>query len=945
MTGSPAPLPVADVVIPERDATVIGRDAGLRQIDAWLELVMQGTLDLAASGPALVIAGEPGIGKTTLWTEAFRRAGDQGWQVLSCRPAVSEAGLPHLGLADMLSGIPDEALGELPAPQRRSLDVALLRTEAGEGDLEPRAVGTALTALLANVASAAPLLLAVDDAQWLDQASARSLAFALRRLGNRRVALLAAVRAPGPGAAPGGSFAVLRSGLDHQRVQYVEVGPVTVAAMHQILRQKLGASFPRPLLLRIHRAAAGNPFYGLEIAREIQRLGAPPPGEPLPVPPDHRDLASLRLRRLPRPTRDLLAAIAAMSGASASDLDVEALTPAEQAGIVVVRPGGRVEFTHPLFGSACYSSLPEAARRALHRDLAGRAASLEERARHMALAADGPDESIAVELDRAAATASARGAADVAVELEELALRLTPPSDRQAVMERILQLAERRYFAGDPGGALLELEQSLKSLPEGEERARVLLEIGTMRWIQGDGDAGRTLMLEGLGQARTESLRARIHSRIASGADDADLALEHGEAALALLDESENPQLYSYCLHMVALFRLYSGGGADHDAIERGMRLQREIAGFDMSPVGAFWARNFDDFGTARQRLEGLIQAFREHGDEAQVCAAITHLATLEAMTGRMDLARALVAEASDLAAQTAQDTYQNLALIAVAQVSAMEGDLDRAREAAGELLDRLRGHPDVVLEGQARIVLGLAALTAGDLEVADREFTRAHQVNELVHNREPANQRFHGDYVEVVTGLGDLDRARVLVTELEHRAERLPRPWIAAIAARSRGLLSAASGDLDAALADYERALAAHKGLDLPGELGRTLLCKGRLLRRRNERQLAQQCLDLAAATFAAAGALGWHAVTLEELARARGRRGSDDQLTETERTICDMAAAGLRNHEIAARLFLSGKTVEANLSRAYRKLGVRSRTELAAAIAGTSAQRPSQA
>ncbi len=216
-----------------------------------------------------------------------------------------------------------------------------------------------------------------------------------------------------------------------------------------------------------------------------------------------------------------------------------------------------------------------------------------------------------------------------------------------------------------------------------------------------------------------------------------------------------------------------------------------------------------------------------------------------------------------------------------------------------------------------ARAVLGLVELSAGDLAEADRQLVRADEIEEWAHNREPATNRFHGDHAEAVIGLGDLDRAEALVRRMEQRAEALPRPWILAVSARSRGLLSAARGDLDQALADYQRALAAHETLDMPAELGRTLLALGRLHRRRNERQRAQECLSRAAEVFDAAGAPRWAALAREELGRAQGRRGSADRLTPTELQVAELAVAGLRNTEIAARLFLSGKTVEANLSR----------------------------
>jgi DNA-binding CsgD family transcriptional regulator len=905
---------------------VLGREAELASIDAWL-----GGNPGAGRATMLLIAGEPGIGKTTLWSEARRRASLIGCRVLSARPVPSDAGLPHVGLADLLRPVTDDALNPLPAPQRRALEVALLRADPGEGDLDPRAVGIGLTSLLDTIAADGPLVLAVDDAQWLDAASAGSIAFALRRLEDRPVAVIAAVRTSETGRG-GADFAALESSLDGTRLH---VGALSVAAIHQVFRQVLGTSFPRPLLVAIHRAAGGNPFYALEIAREIGQAGTPPPGQPLPVPADHRDLVLLRLRRLPRATRDTLSQLAAMPSAAIGQVDLDALAAAERAGIVVVQPGGRVEFAHPLFGSALYASLAESERKKLHRRLAGRAADAVERARHLALAAIGPDEETAVELERAAATAAARGAADVAVELQELACGLTPEADQQARVQRSIDLSDRRYFAGDPNGARRELESLFASLPAGNDRAQVLLGLGSMRWVQGEADAGLKLMEQALADATTPALRAVIHTRIASGADDADLSVQHGEAALALMDENADPQLYSYALLIVALFTLHSGRGADHAAIDKGMRLQRQAAGWVMSPVPAFWARNFDDFATARQRLEDLIGALREQGDHAQVAPALTHLARIEAMTGHTAAGRALADEALELVAQTDQETYVDVALCAQAHVRSYAGDLDEAQATASGVLDRLADRRDFVLEGMAREALALAALQAGDLAEVDRQLTRAGEINEAVHNREPANQRFQADHAEAVIGLGELDRAERLVARLEERAAALPRPWIVVVSSRCRGMMHAARGKLDAAEADYERALVAHEDLDMPAELGRTLLALGRLYRRRNERRRAQEILERSVSVLDAAGALGWAAVARDELTRARGRRGHAARLTATERTICELAGSGMRNREIAAQLFLSDKTVEANLSRSYRKLGIRSRTELAAALA----------
>jgi DNA-binding CsgD family transcriptional regulator len=321
----------------------------------------------------------------------------------------------------------------------------------------------------------------------------------------------------------------------------------------------------------------------------------------------------------------------------------------------------------------------------------------------------------------------------------------------------------------------------------------------------------------------------------------------------------------------------------------------------------------------------------------------LTHIAVIEAMTGRMDRAQELARDALDLAEQTEQDTYVGIALWAKGQVCARSGALEEARAAAEEILGRLDTQPDIVLESMARAVLGLAGLSAGDPAEADRQLSRADEIEEFLHEREPASSRFQADHAEAVIGLGDLARAEELVKRMEARAAALPRPWIVAVSARSRGLLNAAAGELDEALADYQRALEAHRTLDMPSELGRTLLALGRLHRRRNERQLAQASLEQAARVFEAGGALGWAAVAAGELRRAQGRRGGRDQLTPTERHIAELAGSGLRNHEIATQLFLSRKTVEANLSRVYGKLGIRSRAELAhRLVPGQGAQTP---
>ncbi|MGA8426002.1 MAG: AAA family ATPase, partial [Candidatus Dormiibacterota bacterium] len=278
-------------------ADLVGRDAELSDIADWLAGAEGG--EDSGREHVLALEGDPGIGKTTLWAEAVRRACQRNWTVLDCRPRPSDVGLPHLGLTDLLRPVTDEAIGELPRPQCRALLIATLREEPGHEALDPLAVAIGLAALIGAQAARGRLLLAVDDLQWMDRASARALAFALSRVRTQAVRCLATVRLEGA-RRDSAALAAMDSTLERERWRRIQIGPLSVAALHRVLVSTLGQPIARPLLVRIYMATAGNPFYALEVARELQRVGPPPPGRPLPVPPDQRDMALLRVRRLPQ---------------------------------------------------------------------------------------------------------------------------------------------------------------------------------------------------------------------------------------------------------------------------------------------------------------------------------------------------------------------------------------------------------------------------------------------------------------------------------------------------------------------------------------------------------------------------------------------------------------------------------------------------------------------
>ena len=307
----------------------------------------------AGNAGALVLEGEAGIGKSTLWLAGVEYARGAGLRVLSSRPAEAERGLAYAGLGDLLEDVLDEVLPALAAPRRRALEIALLLEEVSGDPVDQRALGVAARMVLQLLGEPGPLLIAVDDVQWLDPSTSAALAFALRRLAADDVLLLLARRAEEA------QQPVLEGAMDAERVQRLRVGPLSVGALHRFLRDRLGRAFARQTLLRIHEHSGGNPFFALELARaldrEIDLL------EPLPVPETLEDLVAARISELPAPTREALALASALGTVSVSLLEragvaADALDPAF-ATQVIERDGETIRFTHPLLSSVLYQNL------------------------------------------------------------------------------------------------------------------------------------------------------------------------------------------------------------------------------------------------------------------------------------------------------------------------------------------------------------------------------------------------------------------------------------------------------------------------------------------------------------------------------------------------------------------------------------------------------------
>jgi DNA-binding CsgD family transcriptional regulator len=888
--------------------SVVGREEELRVVEAFLAS--------RGGAAALVVLGEPGIGKTTVWEAAVGLAREQGL-VLTTRPADSEAKLSFTGLSDLLSSTPEEVFAALPVPQAAALDAALLR-KASDRPPERRAVAAGVLTVLRELSSESPVVLAIDDLQWLDPPSSAVLEFALRRLGPEPVRTVVTARS--------GTQSGLLTALDRDlRAERIELDSLSVAALHRIVADKLDRRLSRPAIVRIAEISRGNPFHALEIAREL--------GKDEPAPAGLDDLVRRRVRALPAETRDALLRAAALARPTTAVLGAHALGSAEEAQLIRIEPDGRIHFVHPLFASAVYSSASLEQRRRVHKELASIVDDPEEQARHLALAAERADEQLLAMLEEAARAARARGAPDSAAELTELALRFAP-TDRLK-----FELAEHLYLASDFERAGAVLEELCATLDRGDTRARALVTLGDIEyWRKGD-SAALALAERALADAADPLMRARCHVSIAMHAGTVDLpkAAENARIAVALLEPrvDAEPGLTAAAMGALVRAELFLGNGYQTVMAERALQLERSAPLTEVDARVAFkvaqWLRYVDDFDGARRQFAQVEADARDEGDDPAIANILLNRVALETWAGELT-------EATDLA-ERMLDAFAQLGfegqgpIVWRVYVDAYAGRIDAVRAAAAGV-----DEPEPIIAALWQRLLGLVELAAGDVDAVDRHLTRALDEFHRIHFHEPAMWRIDGDAIEAAIAVGDLDRAEQWTSRLEGHAARSQIPWSLAVSSRCRGLVLAAQAELEPAAKALDAAVVAHERCPMPFEHARTLLVQGQLLRRLKRKTQSRASLAEAGAMFARLGAESWVARTESELARVAVRRAPDD-LTATERRIAELAASGLSNPEIARQVFVSRKTVEANLARVYRKLGISSRAQLERSLRGEEA------
>jgi DNA-binding CsgD family transcriptional regulator len=863
---------------------------------------------------AVVIEGEAGIGKTALWRAGLDVARASGAEVLAAAAAESEARFAYAPLADLLRGTPPSVREALPPQQRNALERALLLGGEHDGDIELHAVSAAFLNLLVLLADCTPLVVAIDDVQWLDAASATVLSFALRRAPKDQVRFLLTRRSDAAGAQ-------LRDGLGE--AAFVELQPLTVGALQRLLLNH-GHAMSGLAVRRVYEQSGGNPYFALEMSRAIarrggslDRLGAVPVPETLLGLLDEHvagldaagELAVLATAITVDPLRRALAE--ALGGTSGLDA-------AEAAGLLV-QDDDRMRLAHPLVGTAARARAAPADLRRLHGALSKLADSPEERARHLALGAEPPDANVAAALEAAASAADARGATSSAAELSREAVRFTPAHDDSSRRARVLAAADRHMRAGLLAEGLALLRAELDAFPPGEDRVRAEYHLLQLDRRDLDLDAWERVAAEAKGSLRAEILAELSFCAAAGAVERLGEARQWADEALALAEAEADAVAAASAGQSLAFVRAMQGDSAPAFAmadVDVPATLPLTNAPARVAAVAAIWR---GDTARAAELVDGLLEEALQRGEEWAAAMMLLHRFELEARQGdAQSLLRTIdrFERVTGVLGPLLEETLPRMR----AFVSALEGDVEGARGHAS-----VDAAPWQKLEAQRAV--GLALLFAGDAARASRELLAVVERAASAGVRDPGVFPAAGDAAEALLLAGDHGRACALAEELERKGRELEHPWAQVVGARVRGLTAAAAADAETWL---RRALELHEALDLPLDEARALFALGSLLRRERRLRDARELLEQALAAFERLGVPPLAARARNELARIPGRRSAAG-LTPAEAQVAELAARGKSNREIAAALFVTPKVVERHLTRVYAKLGLRTRAELA--------------
>lgn len=886
----------------------------------------------------LVVEGEAGIGKSTILSDATQAASARGFRVLSASGAPAEVSYAYAAVADLLAFVDGPVLAELPEAQRAALEHVLLGGSDGPAGNE-RMVASAFLAVIRRLSSDRPVLLCIDDTQWLDASSRAVIGFAARRL-TGCTGLIVAVRT-------GVADSVDMSWLSASRpdmITHLPVAPLPLGGVHALVSARLGHALPRPVITRIYEISGGNPFFALELARFIAEDPARAAGG---LPDTLAALVHDHIADLDEEVGAVLLAAACAASPTVQRVGkAVGITPERvvevvesgQAGGVAEVDGDRVRFRHPLFASGVYSSAGPAARRVIHRRLAGIVEEPELTARHLALAATTSDPDTLAALDAGVEATVARGAPAVAAELLELAIKLGDDTPL-----RRMRAAEQHFRSGAVAPARAHLQSTLDALPEPSGlRCMALIALAAVTGYDSSLSTAADLLTQAVDQAADNpvlQLRARL-LLVPIVALTRNLKESVGQARITVAQAEQLgiPALHSQALTTQAIVRFMHGLGVDEAALELARDLEDPASsaavGYHASaaaPVIRSWTGDLDE---AQKQIGAVQQRVLATGTEIDILWVADHATMNELWLGRYTEARAIADETVRRAEQMGAKMVLVFAWARQAAVAAHTGCVNDARSAAHSAIDMARAVGDVMNAASATATLGFLEVSLGDFAAAVTVLEPLLAAFDPDHDTEITIGGYLPDAIEALTALGRLDQAEPLVAALECNGVRHDRPWMLAVGARGRAHLLAARGELEAAEKAAEDALAHHDRLPMPFELARSQLVLGALQRRRRRKQAAEATLREALDTFERIGAPLWADRTRAEVARLAGPVGAGAGLTAAERRVAELAAVGLSNKQIAAELFIAAKTVEMNLSSVYRKLGIRSRAGLSAAL-----------
>jgi DNA-binding CsgD family transcriptional regulator len=904
---------------------LVGRETELALIAGVVEAAE------SARGGAMIVLGDPGIGKTALLDAA---AGAEA-RVIAARGLEAEAELPFSALAELIEPLIG-GLDRLPAPQRAALESALALGAQASPDRFAACAG--LHGLLCAAAAERPLLVLVDDAQWLDAASAECIAFAGRRLAGRPIGMLATSRNED------------RSRFDATGFDRLELEPLPADAALELLRSR-HAELSKPATYSILGAAAGNPLALIELPAalsEEQRAGEATIGSPLTPGERLRTAFASRLEPLdPAPRLALLVAAAAGSRALAPvvsacrqlGLDQSALEPAEARELVSISTDA-VEFSHPLLRAVVYREAAADERRRAHSALAETVGE-DERGWHLAAAATGPDEEAAATLERSAQRAVERGAPVVAADALELASRLSAEASERA--RRLIAAGRNASSGGVHARAARLLEQAVAlDQPEHRGEAVWLLAMVSLYEAGNAFEAHRMLIEEAERLRSAEPVRAATLLADAAVAatvvGDCRLSLATAERARELLGEGGGATERAQVLSILGWSLTMRGEPKPgRELFAEVDRLLPEIDPFSPAAQSIAVALNSripsEEYERARDECGAIVAGCREAGMIGMLPFPMAVESDACHRLGDWDTADARSAEAVELARETGQRGPLAQALVIRVWLLAARGDERGSRAAAERALAIAEpaGFGAIrvfVLAGLGFLELGLGRVGAAIEALEEVAAITAEQGFE-----EPTLIPWLPDLVEALIEAGRLEDAARAASTLAEQAEHSEGPFARSLAARAEGLVAS---EFDP---PFMRALELHERRPAPFERARTALAYGTRLTRADRRAEARERLRESLATFEELEAAPWAERARERLRAAgaveRQPVSDPDELTAQETRIALAVAKGATNREVAAELFLSPKTIEYHLGRVYRKVGIRSRTELAALVA----------